>query len=156
MKQLYLKLLITAIVILIGFIVIRLLFVDNKAEENGSIYLYIQDENGVTVFEGEVAFETGDTFFDLLNREFDLTCATASYTEDPSCGYDFQSFAYQGKVILGIKGEDFDLMTNWNDTFLSFYHYNHQEKELATRGPSNIPYKDGDTFLISYELAWGS
>lgn len=156
MKHLKLKLLITALVILIGFIAIRLLYVNNRADDMGSIYLVIQDEHEVIVFEGELDFEAGDSFYDILDRSFDLTCATASYEADPSCGYDFQGFAYQGKVILGIKGDDFELITNWSDTFLSFYHYNNEEKELATVGPSNIPFKDGDQFLISYELAWGS
>lgn len=156
MKHLKLKLLITAIVILIGFIAIRLLNVDHMANDEGSIYLYIQDENETIVFEGELDYKSGDSFYDILNRHFDLTCATATYQEDPGCGYDFQSFAYQGKVVLGIKGNDFELITNWSDTFLSFYHYSEQQKVLATNGPSNIPFKDGDQFLICYEIAWGS
>lgn len=156
MKHLKLKIVLSVVVILIGIIVIRLISVDNKAEADGLIFLTIENENKDVVFSGELEFYTGDSFFDILNREFDLTCGTATYLPDEDCSHSFKGFEYQGKVILGIKGDDFDLMTDWKNTFLSFYHYNNQERVLATSGPSNIPFKDQDSFLICLEEAWGS
>ncbi|MDY0074409.1 MAG: hypothetical protein RBR75_00795 [Acholeplasmataceae bacterium] len=154
MKHLKLKIFISVIVVLIGLVLVRFLTMDNRAESDGIIYLYIEGENQVVVFEGELEFYQGDTFFDVLDRAFELTCANASYQPDTTCSYTFQ-VGYQSKVILGIKNDDFELMTDWTHTFLSIYLYNDGIKELSTLGASNIPYQDEDTFLISYEEAWG-
>lgn len=156
MKHLKLKIVLSVLVILIGLVVIRLISVDNKAEGDGSVFLTIENDHQEVVFTGELEFYEGDSFYDILNRNFDLTCATANYSVDEDCSYEFQGFEYQGKVILGIQGDDFDLMTDWKKTFLSFYHYNDQIRVLATSGPSNIPFQDQDSFLICYEEAWGS
>ncbi len=154
MKHLQLKILITAIVIMVSLVVIRLFVFDNKASDEGTIYLTITGQDDEVLFDGALTYQEGDNFYDILNRHFDLTCATQTYQADPECVYTFDSILYQGKVILGIKGQDFDLMTNWTNTFLSFYYYVGEEKKLATVGPSQLAFKDGDKFMISYQQAW--
>ena len=154
MKHLQLKILITAIVILISVVVIRLFVFDNTTDDEGSIHLIITGIDDEILFDGDLSYQEGDHFYTILDRHFDLTCATATYQPDDDCSYNFNSILYQGKVILGIKGETFDLMTNWSDTFLSFYYFVGEEKKLATVGPSNIAFKDGDKFMISYQQAW--
>jgi len=154
LTHLKLKIIISIVVVLVGALVIRLLTVENRSTEAGSIYLYIQDEEEHVVFEGSLSYEEGDSFYDILNRHFDLTCANYNYQPDTECSYSFTTPGASGKVILGIKGDNFDLMTNWSDHFLAFYSYNDNEKKLTTVGPSNIPFQNGDVFLINYESAW--
>jgi len=154
MKPIQLKILISAIVLIVGVVLIRLFLFENVADQKGTIYLTITGENEEIVFEGELEFYEGDSFYDLLDRSFDLTCGTATYQPDESCSYTFNSILYQGKVILGIKNDEFDLITNWSDTFLSFYYIEDGEKKLATVGPSRLAFEDQDEILISYENAW--
>jgi hypothetical protein len=154
MKPIQLKILISAIVLIVGVVLIRLFLFENVADQKGTIYLTITGENEEIVFEGELEFYEGDSFYDLLDRSFDLTCGTATYQPDESCSYTFNSILYQGKVILGIKNDEFDLITNWSDTFLSFYYIEDGEKKLATVGPSRLAFEDQDEILISYENVW--
>jgi len=154
MKPIQLKILISAIVIIVGVVLIRLFLFENRADQSGTIYLTITGENEEIVYEGELEFIEGDSFYDVLDRHFELTCATATYQPDEGCNYTFNSILYQGKVILGIKNDDFELMTNWSDTFLSFYYMENGEKKLATVGPSRLAFEDQDEILIHYENAW--
>ncbi len=154
MKHLWTKIIITLGVIVIAFVVGRLLFVDNRASDEGTIHLELIDDEGTIVFSETLSFQEGDTFFDILNRHFDVTCANQSYEADPSCEYTFSSFAFQGKVILGISGEDFSLMSDWSNTFLAFYVKHEDAFVLSTSGPSQIPFDDGDEFQIVLESVW--
>lgn len=153
------KILLTLFVVIVGIVVIRLVSVDNRVDHDGSIYVYITGINQETVFEGELTYEEGDSFFDVINKHFDLTCATQTYEEDPTCesSHAFQFILDQviqqgqSKIILGIKGETFELMTDWNNTFLAFYHYDDNKKSLSTSGVSNIYFQNGSKFMICFE-----
>lgn len=154
MSHVKVKIIISVMVILVALVTIRLLTVENVSTDEGSIYLYITDQNQDTVFEGELSYIEGDSFYDILDRHFDLTCATQTYQPDETCSYSFTTPGAKGKVILGITGEGFSVMTNWTDYFLAFYTYDDGEKRLTTVGPSNIPFQDGDQFMICYETIW--
>lgn len=153
-KHLKMKILITFIVVVLALVVGRLFWINNQADHDGIIHLELIDNEGKIVFQDTLMFYEGDTFFDILNRAFDLTCASASYQADPTCAYTFTSFAYQGKVILGIKGDDFDLSSDWSNTFLAFYVKHDDDFVLSTLGPSQIPFDDGDEFQIILESVW--
>lgn len=154
MKHLWLKIIITVGVIGIALIVGRLLWIDNRANDEGTIHIELIDDEGTIVFSETLNYQEGETFFDILNRHFDLTCANGSYAADPNCSYTFSSFAYQGKVILGITGDDFSLMSDWSHTFLAFYVKHEDQFVLSTFGPSQIPFNDGDEFRIILESVW--
>lgn len=154
MGHIKVKLIVSVIIILVAASVIRFLYVENRSTEAGTIYLYITDSQQDIVFEGELSYLEGDSFYDILNRHFDLTCATYDYQPDPTCSFSFTTPGAQGKVILGIKGDDFEVMTNWTNHYLAFYRYENDEKELSTVGPSNIPFENGESFMISYEAIW--
>lgn len=154
MSHLKIKIIISIVVILVGALVIHLLTVENRSTDTGEIYLYIVDADEKVVFEGSLSYEKGDSFFDILNRHFDLTCATSNYQPDIQCSYSFSTPGASGKVILGIKGDDFELITNWTNNFLAFYIYDGDIKQLSTVGPSNIPFQNDDVFMIQYENPW--
>ncbi len=151
LKKPIMKFIISLGVVLLGIVVIRLISENHRAEADGTIHLTIIDIEGQTVFDEDIPFYQGDSFYDVLDRTFDLTCATATYQQDDTCAYTFNSFAYQGKVILGIKGNDFELLSDWSTTFLSFYIYDGSDYRLSTFGPSNIPFQQGDQFMIRHD-----
>lgn len=153
-KHLLIKLIITFGVVLIAIVVGRLLWIENIATDEGEIHLEIIDQEGIVVFDDVLIYQEGDTFFDILDRYFDLTCANASYAADPTCSYTFTSFAYEGKVILGISGEGFSVASDWSNTFLAFYVKHEDDYVLSTLGPSQIPFEDQDEFRIVLESVW--
>lgn len=150
MKTTVLKIVISVIVVLTSAILVHFLSISNQASSDGILRIVILDENGETVFDDDVIFKENDTFFDVLNREFDLTCASSSYQPDSTCSNEFQSFSYAGKILLGIASDDFDLQTNWSQSFLALEIYNGTEYVLATQGVSNIEFHDRDQIRISF------
>jgi len=154
MKNLIIKIIVSVVFIIAVFFTIKLFASENLSLTAGSIQLTIVDDQGVIVFEDDLAFYKGDSFFDILNRNFDLTCANGSYQVDEDCTYEFQSFGFQGKVLLGIKNDDFQVMSNWTNTFLSIEKYDGEAYKLTTVGVSNISFNDQDQFKISLKNAW--
>lgn len=150
MKTTVLKIVVSIIVVLTAAILVHFLSVSNQASSNGTVRISIVDESGVTVFDSDVIFKENDTFFDVLQREFELTCATSSYQADATCSYDFQSFAYEGKILLGIASNDFNVITDWSNSFLAFEIFNGTDFVLTTQGVSNIEYNDQDQIRISF------
>jgi hypothetical protein len=155
MKQNLIKIIISFIAIItIGAIVYQLMR-PHQAESEGVIYLLIQDEDNQIVYDGEIPFFEGDTFYDILAREFSLICATQTYQADDTCAYTFNTIIYQGKVILGISGNDFELLTDWSHTFLAFEVLVDNNYVLSTQGPSHQIYQDQDYFRISVRRVSG-
>lgn len=153
-KHLWIKLILTLAILGAAVIVGRLLWIENIATDEGEIHLEILDQEGIVVFDEMLTYHEGDTFFDVLNRHFDLTCANQSYAADETCSYTFSSFAFEGKVILGISGEGFTLSSDWLNTFLAFYVKHEDAYVLSTLGPSQIPFEDQDEFRIVLESVW--
>lgn len=154
MKNLVIKIIVSVVIIIAVFFAIQFFTDENLSLTSGSIQLVIVDQEGATVFDDELLFYEGDSFYDILNRNFELTCANGSYQADETCSYDFQSFGFQGKVILGIKNDDFLVMSDWTNSFLSIEKYNGEVYQLTTLGVSNIEFMDQDQFKISLKNAW--
>jgi len=155
MKQHLIKIIISFIAVLTVGVIVYQLMRPHQAESEGVIYLLIQDEDNQILYDGEIPFFEGDTFYDLLDREFLLLCATQTYQVDDTCSYTFNTFIYQGKVILGISGDDFELLTDWNNTFIAFEVLFNDAYVLSTQGPSHMAYKDQDHFRISVRRVSG-
>ncbi len=155
MKVIALKIAVSIITVITAVVLVHTLTVQNQAEDSGFIRIIIVDENEITVFDDDIAFEEGDNFFDALNKSFDLTCATSSYQADATCSYSFDNFAYDGKVLLGISNQDFNILTNWSDSFLAFEVYDESDFYLATQGVSNIEFKDGNQIRIVVKSVLG-
>ncbi len=147
MKKTAIKILITVVVLVLSYLFITVFMVDNQAERDGEIDLEILDSDDTLLYTGDLVYKKGDTFFDVLDRHFDLTCATRTYQPDPTCsytfhGYTFHGIAYQGHVLLGLEGDDFALMTDWRHTFLAIELFDGETYDFATEGISNVPYED--------------
>jgi hypothetical protein len=155
MKKIALKLFLSVIMILGLIFTIRFIYQDNLATGDGTIYLIILDIDETILFDGELEYFEGDSFFDILNRNFDLSCANQNYQVDLTCEYTFNSFAYKGKVLLGIKNEDFDIVTDWYNLFLAIEIDKGNGYYLATEGVSNIKFSDKDSFRISVRNPMG-
>ncbi len=155
MKGIALRIVVSIIIVISTVLLVNTLTEHNHAEENGQVRIIIVDENDITVFDDNISFEKGDDFFDVLNRSFDLTCATSSYQPDTTCSYSFDNLAYNGKVLLGISNSEFNILTNWSDSFLAFEVYDEPDFYLSTQGVSNIEFKDGDQIRIVVKSVLG-
>jgi hypothetical protein len=154
MKNLITKILISVVLMIAVFFAIKYFTNENLSETNGSIHLLIENGDGLVMFDDDLSFYEGDSFYDVLDRNFDLTCANGSYQADESCTYEFQSFGFQGKIILGIKNENFEIISDWTNSFLSIEKYDGQTYRLSTLGVSNLEFKDQDQFKISLKNVW--
>jgi hypothetical protein len=149
MKPVFWKLIATVIVVSAGALYLVFFQSDNTSETSGTVWVEIADSDGTLVFEGDLPFEEGDTFFDVLERRFDMTCATADYKPDTSCDViTFFGIGYTGRVVLGIKDDTFDIMTDWQTSFLAFLVFDGNGYVLATNGVSQIPFSDNDRIRI--------
>jgi hypothetical protein len=154
MKKLAIKAFISIVSIAIVFVAIRLLSNNHEAVSDGFVHVTIVDGQGITVFEDDIEFFENETFYDVLNRSFDLTCANSSYQADPDCLYTFQGFGYQGKVLLGISNDDFAVLTDWYNSFLAFEQFDGETYYLSTAGPSHLQFANGDKIRISVKDPW--
>ena len=163
-KHITFKAMITFAALLIAFVTIGFVTAQNRATSDGFIHLIIEDADGAVLFDDEIVFHDGESFYDILNRTFTLTCANAHYQPDETCSHGFvlgpsTNGRVPDKVILGIKGQHFDLMTNWTDQFLAFEVYVNQAYVLTTQGPSNLAFENGQSFRIKVKTPnqnWGN
>ena len=153
MKSVKLKLVLTIIALLVAFLAIRLFYAEQKAEGEGVIYLQIIDENQQMVFDDQLTFFEGETFYDILDRIFTLTCADRNYQPDATCSYTFPIL--NSKAILGIKNEHFDIMTNWWDTLIEIELHDGQNYYRASHGVSHLPFEDESRIRLKVSRPWG-
>lgn len=142
MKPIYLKIILTIVVLLLGYLIIEFIFDRDLILSDGSIELVIVDEDGVIVYDEVIEYRENQTFFEILNENFELTCANRSYQADPTCSYEFKLFSQTHHVILGIKGESFTILTNWQDTFLNIEIYDGTNYVDSTIGVDGINLND--------------
>jgi hypothetical protein len=142
MKKTAIKMMITGVVLALSYLFITVFMVDNQAVTDGTIDLEIIDQDETMIYTGALSYKKGDTFFDVLDRHFELTCATRTYQADPTCSHTFHGITYQGHVVLGIKNDDFNVMTDWRHTFLAIELFDGETYVFATEGISNLPYED--------------
>lgn len=148
MKSLIFKLAMTFIVLGAAFYGISALATDNDATEQGYVALIIVDQHDVILFDEDLVYYKGDTFFDVLNRHFELTCANGQYQEDLTCTYAFHMVQSSEKVILNIKGETFEINTNWSDTFIAFEYYEGDSYRLYSQGVMHLSFTDKEQVRI--------
>lgn len=154
-KNITFKAILSLTVLFVAMFLIGRLTSESRAQEAGHIHLIIENAEGVILFDDMLSYETDDAFIDILKRHFEVTCANGAYQPDPTCSFSFVlgpqvqgSSIREDQVILGIQGDDFELMTNWTDDFLAFEMLVDNAYVLTTQGPSNLPFEDGQTFRI--------
>lgn len=149
MKKLSTKIIVSILMIILAWVIIRFLIPQDETMDSGDITIQIYNEDSELVYEGSHAFQKDMYLYDVLDASFDLTCGNQSYQADSTCSYTFTSFAYQGKIILGISNDDFSIISNWTDTFLAIEYFDANTFVLSQKGPSHIALKDGDIIRIS-------
>ncbi len=138
MKPLHLKIILTIVVLLLGYLIIDVVFDRNLIHEAGEIELIIVDEHQEIVYHNILPYEKDQTFFDLLNQKFTLTCANRFYNPDSTCSYEFNIMGQSNYVILGIKSDTFEIMTDWSKTFIKIEVYDGEKFIQATQGFNHL------------------
>jgi hypothetical protein len=152
MKKIILKIVLTIAALLLGYIVINVIMGDGKTDGDGSFELIILDDNQDVVYNEILNYEKDQTFFDVLNENFELTCANRLYEPDSTCSYKFTIMQYKNHIILGIKSDEFDIMTDWDNTFIKIEIYNGNEYVRSTIGFDYVDIEDNKKIRISADL----
>lgn len=147
-----LKLVLTLVVIIVFLVGMYIFSQTSKLTGPGEFELIIATEDEEVLFQQELSFEAGDTLYDVLKQHFVITCASKTYEPDPTCSSSFRFFAngstVDGKIILGIKGNDFEIITDWNKTYLAIQVYENNRFRLTSKGVSLYTLSDGEVIRI--------
>lgn len=152
MKKIILKIVLTLVALLLGYIIINVIMGDGKTDDDGSFELIILDSNQDVVYNEVLNYVEGQTFFDVLNENFELTCANRFYKADDTCSYKFSVMQYKNHVILGIKSDDFEIMTDWENTFLKIEIYNNNNYVKSESGFDYVDIEENKKIRISADL----
>lgn len=152
MKKIIIKIVLTLAALLLGYIVINVIMGDGKTDGDGSFELIILDDNQDVVYNEILNYEKDQTFFDVLNENFELTCANRLYEADSTCSYKFTIMQYKNHIILGIKSDEFDIMTDWDNTFIKIEIYNGNEYVRSTIGFDYVDIEENKKIRISADL----
>lgn len=107
--------------------------------QEGFVTIQIMDR-GVLIREVEAELFEDDVLFDVLERHFDVVCATPSYSTDGSCQPRLIVGRSGGRVLLSLD----ELETDWFSDFLQI-----RLNEIpAQYGVDTLVLEDGDTVII--------
>ncbi len=154
MRKIAYKFIISIMALAVVFVAIRLLNTPKKTDETGIIGLVIENETGDLIYEGELSFTPNDTLFSVLSLEFTLVCANRFYQEDSTCSHIFNVMGVKNRVLLGIKGQDFTLMTDWNTMFIRIDILQEGNYVPATQGVDQIALSPGMQIRLKAIKAW--
>ena len=147
-----LKLIVTLSVIILLFAGIYFYEQSQSLSGPGEFELVIANEKEEILHQETLAFDEGMSLYDVLRTHFALTCASNTYDPDPTCSASFRFFAdgstIDGKIILGIEGETFEVMTDWDRTYLAIEVYQNGSYRLTTKGVNGYTLKDGERIRI--------
>jgi len=136
MKSIALKIAVSLILLSIAAFLVHYFYNQNQASADGSIHLIIVDASEQILYEGDLEFFEGDTFYDVLDRNFELT------TQPPT---------FLGIVIIGIQNDDFSLMTNFTDDFLAIEIFDGTAYRKTAEGAVLIEPEDGQIYRLRVE-----
>lgn len=133
------RLIITGILVLLASLTLGY-FSFFEASNDGEIHVELYDEDRF-ISETTIAFDEGDTLYDLLRDHFEITCMSASYERDPSCqSASFSSIS--GRIILEIES----LTSNWVDSYIQI----EVNGEKSSYGMDTLIFKDQDVITFRY------
>jgi len=113
------------------------------SDVEGTISITLKDEIGDTISSKEYDFTSEDTLFNILDDNYNLTCANSSYQESDIC----EKGLFTSRILLGID----TLKTDWRNSYIAIY----ENKEYSTQGIDNISINDGDKYIFEYKLVGG-
>lgn len=111
----------------------------NPSSQEGHVTIQIMDR-GVLIREVEAELFEDDVLFTVLERHFNLVCATPGYGSDLSCQPRLIMGRTGGRVLLGIDG----LETDWFSYFLQI----RLNGMPAQYGVDTLVLEDGDAVII--------
>lgn len=117
-----------------------------EPNESGNFTLVIADIDENIVFDDVLSFSGNETLYDVIARNFKITCANKNYEKDENCSYTFPLL--NSKVILGIKVGNISLDTDFKTSFLAIEVLEEEGYRLATKGFSNYNLTDGESIRI--------
>jgi len=136
MKGIALKFIVSLIVMSIAAFLVHYFFIQNQASNGGTFHLIIMDASEQIVYEGDLEFFEGDTFYDVLDRNFELT------TQPPT---------FLGIVIIGIANDAFTILTNFTDDFLAIEVFEDGLYRKTAEGAVLIEPEDGQLYRLRVE-----
>lgn len=137
------KLLIT-IFIIIAAIGSFFYFSQEKKRDNiGEITIIVIDDTGDTLSSKTVTFGENESLFDILNKNYSLGCANASYQLSTTC----DTVLFGSRVILQIE----DMTTDWQTSYIGVY----ENDEYSRTGIDSIILDNGDVFRFEYTSLGG-
>lgn len=134
MKPIVLKIILTLAVLLFGFLIIEFVFDRDLIHEAGEVELIIMNENEEVLFNEILPYQENQSFFEILDDRFTLTCANQFYQPDDTCSFKFNVMGQENHVVLGIKSDDFEVITDWDNTFLNLEVYSNGTFVDANQG----------------------
>ncbi len=134
MKPIVLKIILTLAVLLFGFLIIEFVFDRDLIHEAGEVELIIMNENEEVLFNEILPYQENQSFFEILDDRFTLTCANQFYQPDDTCSFKFNVMGQENHVVLGIKSDDFEVITDWDNTFLNIEVYSNGTFVDANQG----------------------
>ena len=103
----------------------------------GEITIILIDDQGEEVLNDVYQFEAEDTLFEILNENYQVGCANATYDLSSEC-----TESLTGRVILQIE----DVVTDWDNTFIAIY----INDEYSQFGVDSISLHDQDVIKFEY------
>ncbi len=148
MKPIVVKIILTLAVLLFGFLIIEFVFDRDLIHEAGEVELIIMNENEEVLFNEILPYQENQSFFEILYDRFTLTCANQFYQPDDTCSFKFNVMGQENHVVLGIKSDDFEVITDWDNTFLNIEVYSNGTFVDANQGFDMIELDDIDKIRI--------
>jgi len=136
MKGIVLKVIVSLIVLSIAAFLVHYFFIQNQASKDGTFHLIIMNASEEIVYEDDLDFFEGDTFYDVLDRNFELT---------------IQPPTFLGIVIIGISSNEFTILTNFTDDFLAIEVYEDGVYRKTAEGAVLIEPEDGQLYRLRVE-----
>ena len=133
-KNFLLKIIVTLVIL--GISLLSIYLINPKGNKSGSINLIISDN--IDMYNKTLEFKENETLFDLLDRTFEVG----------KVGSGSQV------IILSLKGENFNLESDFNNTFLAFYELKADKEVLLEYGAGAYYLNNNETIMIRKENIW--
>jgi hypothetical protein len=132
------KILIVLVTIVAGYFATSYFLEPVEGDIEGGVTIVLIDENSEIISETLFAFEEETTLFQLMNREYELTCADSSYQPDDTCSF----VQLNSHMLLEID----ELETNWTNSYIQIF----IEDTPSNYGVDRILLTDNTTYTFKY------
>ena len=132
------KVLIVLVVIIAGYFSAAYFLTPVEGDVEGGVTIILIDEFGNEISNETFDFESEMSLFELLNIEYDISCADSGYQADETC--DFEQLG--SHIILEID----ELQTDWNSSYIQIF----VGETASNFGIDRIMLEDNTTYVFKY------